>query len=164
MVLETERLEIVPLTPEQLALWAQDIPALERELQCAYAAEPMEGLFLEIVKGQLDIVREDAGHYLWHGFWLLIRKSDRVVVGAADFKGVPSADGEVEIGYGLGQAFEHKGYMTEAVRAMCGWAMRQPSVSHVIAETDAEGLASQRLLQSCGFVETSRAQTVWWRL
>jgi RimJ/RimL family protein N-acetyltransferase len=164
MILETERLEIVPLTPGQLALWVENIPALERELQCTYAAEPMEGFFLEIVKWQLEVVRKDAGHYLWHGFWFLIRKSDRVVVGAADFKGVPNAAGEVEIGYGLGKAFEHMGYMTEAVRAMCGWAMQQQNVSHVIAETDADGLASQRILQSCGFVETTRAETIWWRL
>ena len=51
-----------------------------------------------------------------------IRKSDNVVVGSADFKNVPDEKGQVEIGYGLGKAFEHEGYMTEAVRAMCSWA------------------------------------------
>ena len=33
-------------------------------------------------------------------------KTDRIVVGSADFKGLPNAQGEVEIGYGLGKEFE----------------------------------------------------------
>lgn len=53
--------------------------------------------------------------------------------------------------------------MTEAVAAMCNWAMQQTGVQHVIAETDLDGLASQRILQRCGFTEYARDTTVWWR-
>ncbi|MEY8298927.1 MAG: GNAT family N-acetyltransferase [Emergencia timonensis] len=49
----------------------------------------------------------------------MVRKSDRVVIGSADFKDIPNEAQEVEIGYGLGKDFEHNGYMTEAVQAMC---------------------------------------------
>lgn len=86
------------------------------------------------------------------------------MVGSADFKDVPSKDGEVEIGYGLGEAFQHHGYMTEAVRAMCAWALAQESVRHVIAETETDNLASRRILQRCGFTEQSRGETIWWKL
>ncbi len=41
--------------------------------------------------------------------------------------------------------------MTEAVKAMCGWALKQNGVTSVIAETDLEGLASQKILKRCGF-------------
>lgn len=54
MILQTERLELVPLLPYQLKLWVENIPKLEKDLNCSYHAEPMEGLFLEIVKGQLE--------------------------------------------------------------------------------------------------------------
>jgi RimJ/RimL family protein N-acetyltransferase len=54
--------------------------------------------------------------------------------------------------------------MTEDVQAMCKWAMHQENVSHVIAETDSDGFASQRILQRCGFTESKRDETVWWRL
>lgn len=54
MILKTERLELVPLFPYQLRLWVEDIPSLEKNLRCSYQAEPMEGPFLEIVKGQLE--------------------------------------------------------------------------------------------------------------
>ena len=49
MILKTERLELVPLLPYQLKLWVENIPKLEKDLNCSYQAEPMEGLFLEIV-------------------------------------------------------------------------------------------------------------------
>lgn len=164
MILETEHLEIVPLRPHQLRLWTEDIPALEEDLTCTYKAEPMEGFFLQIVKGQLAMTEKNPDDYLWHSFWFLIRKTDRTVVGSADFKGPPNQQNEVEIGYGLGKEFEHNGYMTEAVKAMCNWANMQENVSKVTVETDLDGLASQRILKRCGFVEKARGETVWWQL
>ena len=164
MILETERLELVPLTPHQLQLWVEDTLTLDKELNCSYKAEPMEGIFREIVKEQLEITQNDAEQYMWHSFWFLIRKTDRVVVGSADFKDIPNGSKEVEIGYGLGKAFEHSGYMTEAVCAMCDWVMKQKGVSYIIAETDIDGVASQKILQRCGFVEEKRKETIWWRL
>lgn len=125
MLIQTERLELVPLTVEQLKLWTENISELEKELNCSYKAEPMEGFFLEIVKGQLAITQKDPENYVWHSFWFMIRKSDRTVIGSADFKDIPDENKKVEIGYGLGKEFEHNGYMTETVQAMCDWAMQQ---------------------------------------
>lgn len=163
MKIETERLEIVALTPGQLKLWVNNLSNLEQTLNCSYKGEPVAGIFREIVTGQIKIVKEDAINYLWHGFWFIIRKSDRVVVGSADFKNKPDRDGNVEIGYGLGKEFEKKGYMTEAVGALCDWALKQDGLSHILAETEFDGLASQRVLKRCGFTEYSRDSNVWWR-
>jgi ribosomal-protein-alanine N-acetyltransferase len=164
MIIQTERLELIPLTLNQLKLWIEDIPALEKELECSYKAETMEGFFLEIVKGQYEITRKDPNNYLWHSFFFLIRKEDRIVVGSADFKDIPNENGEVEIGYGLGKEFERNGYMTEAAKAMCDWALKQNGVKNVIAETDLEGLASQKILERCGFKNDKQGETLWWRL
>lgn len=124
----------------------------------------MEGIFKEIVSSQLLACKKDPAHYMWYTFWFLIRKSDRTVVGSASFKDIPNEKGEVEIGYGLGKAFEHNGYMTEAVKALCRWALGQNGVQHVTAETDPEGSASQNILKTCGFTEYKRDETIWWRL
>ncbi|MBW6411184.1 GNAT family N-acetyltransferase [Clostridium weizhouense] len=164
MTIQTERLEIIPLTLNQLKLWIEDIPALEKELDCSYKAEPMQGFFLEIVKNQYEITLKDPNNYLWHSFFFLIRKCDRVVVGSADFKDIPNENREVEIGYGLGKEFEHNGYMTEAAKTMCNWALKQNGVTNVIAETDLEGLASQKILERCGFKKYKQGETLWWRL
>jgi RimJ/RimL family protein N-acetyltransferase len=164
MMIETGRLYLVPLTARQLRLWTEDIPSLEKELCCRYCAEPMEGIFWDIVKVQLDITEKDTANYLYHTFWFLIRKTDRMVIGAVDFKGVPNEGNEVEIGYGLGKNFEHNGYMTEAVQAMCHWAMAQYNISHVIAETNIDSPRSQKILQRCGFIKDKQDKTLWWRL
>ena len=101
MEIETERLRVAALTPEQLELWIYDIAQLEKELNCSYQAEPIEGIFKEILIGQLEKAKKDRANYRWHSFWLMIRKSDHVVVGSADFKDVPDENGEVEIGLSL---------------------------------------------------------------
>lgn len=163
-IIETDRLYLIPLTAHQLKLWIEDIPALEKEMDCNYCAEPMEGIFLEIVKGQYEITAMDEANYFYHSFWFLVRKSDRIVVGSADFKGLPNERGEVEIGYGLGKSFEHNGYMTEAVQSMCQWALKQEGVSHVIAETDVDGVSSQHILSRCGFKLYKQGETLWWKL
>ncbi len=164
MIIQTERLELILLTPNQLKLWIQDIHTLERELDCSYRAELMEGFFLEIVKNQYEITIRDFENYLWHSFFFLIRKKDRVVVGSADFKDIPNENYEVEIGYGLGKEFEHNGYMAEAVKAMCDLALKQKGVRNVIAETDLDGFASQRILERVGFKKYKQEDTIWWRL
>jgi RimJ/RimL family protein N-acetyltransferase len=164
MMIETDRLYLIPLTAQQLRLWIENIPALERELNCMYCAEPMTGYFLDIVKSQLEITVNDEANYLYHSFWFLVRKTDRVVIGSADFKDVPNEHNEVEIGYGLGKKYEHKGYMTEAIQAMCDWAMTQKEITHVIAETDIDSPQSQNILMQCGFVQYKQDNTIWWRL
>ena len=164
MIIETERLNIIALTPEQLELWTDNIKELEKEMMCSYKAEPMEGLFREIVRGQVEKVQKDPDNYLWYTFWFIVKKSEHCVVGSIDFKNVPNSNGEVEIGYGLGRDFEHNGYMTETVQAFCNWALRQDRVKHIIAETDIDGVSSQKILIRCGFKEYARNDTVWWRL
>lgn len=163
-MIETERLYLIPLTADQLKLWIEDIASLEKELNCTYRAEPVQGMFADILKGQYDITIKDEKNYLYHSFWFMIRKQDRVVVGSADFKGLPNTYGEVEIGYGLGKEFEHNGYMTEAVKAMCEWVMKQDLVRHINAETEIDGTASQNVLKRCGFKQYRQGDTLWWKL
>lgn len=129
-------------------------------MNCTYRAEPLAGIFREIAAGQLTAVLADPSNTPWHSFWLLIRKTERTVVGSAVFKGPPDSEGCVEIGYGLGREFEHNGYMAKAVEALCRWALRQEGVRQITAKTDADDFASQRLLQRCGFRERSRGETV----
>lgn len=164
MKFETERLELIPLNVHELELWTSNIKQLEKELNCLYEAEPIEGEFLEIIKKQIEITLNDKENYIFHTFWLIIRKSDRVVIGSADFKDVPNKDGEVEIGYGQGKKFEHNGYITETVQEMCKYAFTLDNIKHVIAETELDGYASQRILKRCGFKEYKRDKTIWWKV
>lgn len=164
-MLETERLALIPLNERELELLYTNLPAFERELGCRYQAEPLIGPFRVIVREQLDIMKKDFENYLWHTFWLLKDKESAVIVGAADFKGAP-ADGRVEIGYSTGEAHRKMGYMSEAVRVMCRWALSRNGVGMVVAETDKQNRDSHNVLSRCGFVKYGAADgdTFWWKL
>ena len=54
----------------------------------------MEGLFREIVCGQVEKAQKDPDNYLWHTFWFIVKKSDNCVVGSIDFKDMPDSGGE----------------------------------------------------------------------
>ena len=110
----------------------------------------MEGFFLDIVKGQVEATEKDSGNYFWHSFWLLIRKSDRVIVGSADFKDIPNKDCEVEIGYGLGKDFEHNGYMTEALLRIKHFAFNELKVNRFQGGCAIENIASRKVMEKCG--------------
>lgn len=59
-----------------------------------------------------------------------------------------------ELGSGLKAGCCGKGYMTEAVNAIVLWALAQPGIARVEAETEPQILASQKVLAQVGFVPT----------
>ncbi len=163
MTIETERLTLIALKPDMLRLLADDIPALERELSCVYDAEKIDGHMLDITRKQYEVALADPENYVWHSFFLFLRREDRTVVGSADFKAPPDENGDVEIGYGLGESQRGRGYMTEAVSAMCRWA-KENGAKRVIAETLTDNEKSQNVLKRCGFRLYKSGDTFWWEL
>ena len=113
---------------------------------------------------QFEIVKKDSSNYVWHTFWLIKLKSTKEIVGSSDFKNLPDERGRVEIGYGLGEKFKKKGYMTEAVREMIHWAFQQKNVSEIIAETENDNQPSKNILINCGFNKVSQGDTCWFSL
>jgi len=84
------------------------------------------------------------------GIWISVAREANVVVGDAGFKGRPDASGIVEIGYGTAPVHRNRGYATEAVRALVGWALTHPEVERVVAECAPENAASIRVLEKAG--------------
>lgn len=84
------------------------------------------------------------------GFALMHRDSE-TVVGSAGFKGPPTADGVVEISYGVNPDHQGKGYATEAAQALTTYAFSSGKVRLVRAHTRPEPNASTRVLAKCGF-------------
>ena len=57
----------------------------------------------------------------------------------------------MEVGYGITEENQGKGYATEAVEAVLDWALNQSGIRQVEAETEWENRKSQRVLEKCGF-------------
>jgi ribosomal-protein-alanine N-acetyltransferase len=85
-----------------------------------------------------------------HGFSLVLRGSS-IAIGMGGFKGPPSAEGMVEIAYGVLPDHQGKGYATEAAMALTEHAFRSGEVRFVRAHTFLESNASARVLTKCGF-------------
>ena len=85
-----------------------------------------------------------------HGFSVKLRDSD-AVVGDAALKKPPTADGVVEIAYGIDPEYQGKGFATEAAQALVDFALGSGRVRVVCAHTLADAEASKRVLTKCGF-------------
>jgi len=86
-------------------------------------------------------------------FQIVLGESGRVV-GDLGFHAIP-ADGSVQIGYGIVPEHRGQGYVTEAVVMLTDWALAQPDVTTVVAETTPDNLASQGVLVRAGFTLAS---------
>ncbi len=136
MIIETERLLLYPIGDGEMRRLIENEP--DAALKQAYT---------EMLQGCLD----HPADRVWYAVWYLaLKDSPGTVVGDLSFKGL--ADGMVEIGYGLWEGCCGSGYMTEAVKAVCEWALQQDGVTRGEAETAPDNLASQKVLERAGFV------------
>ena len=135
MMIETKRLRIYPAAREQMeAFIAAEADA---ELKTAYT---------EMLEGCL----RHPDQWNWNAMWI-IELRDGTHIGDLCFKGL-EANGMAEIGYGILEEYQGQGYATEAVGAAANWALKQPNVACVEAETTPDNRASQRVLDKCGFL------------
>lgn len=86
------------------------------------------------------------------GVHLVVRRDDGLVIGDAGFV-APPADGAVTIGYEIVPAARRQGYATEVIAALAAWALGQPGVGEVRAETWPDNEGSMRALRKAGFSE-----------
>jgi RimJ/RimL family protein N-acetyltransferase len=112
-----------------------------------------------------DLLAQDPADWLWRTFWQMVTRRVQLHVGELDFHGAPDSQGVVEFGYMVRPLHRNHGYATEAARALVDWALSQPGVTAVRAETDRDNLASQRVLQKLGALpDGDTPQRLWWRI
>ncbi len=97
----------------------------------------------------------------WLRLWQFRLLGSGAVIGGACFKGAPDKRGEVEIGYGIDEAYQRQGYGAEAVGALVRWASAQPGVNAVIAEIDESNLPSQALARRVGMQPLAGREDMW---
>ncbi len=98
---------------------------------------------------------EGGVHRPEFGVFTLVRREDGRAVGGMGFHGVPDEEGRTEIGYDLAEGARGQGYATEALRALCDWALARDDVRTVFATIDRDNLASQAVVSRVGFKKVS---------
>lgn len=135
MIIETTRLLMYTASQEEM-----------RGIIDSQTDDILKKAYQEMLQGCLD----HPGQWDWYSVWI-IEEKDGTRIGDLSFKGLCD-DGSVEIGYGIGDEYQGRGYATEAVDAAVLWALQQPGVARVEAETESDNQSSQRVLAKCGFV------------
>lgn len=151
--LRTERLELLAATAPLARLDAADERgALGSAIGAVVPDEwppPLMGehrsQFAEILAGEPHL----AGW--WHWYWVRDEgPAGRVLLGIGGFAGRPDSSGRVMLGYSVLDPFQRRGYATEAVHAMLGWAFADSATQEVVGDTFPELVASIRVMEKCG--------------
>ncbi|HTQ64167.1 MAG TPA: GNAT family N-acetyltransferase [Puia sp.] len=166
-MIETSRLQIIPLNYEQLDLYLQANGRLEKLLHLADNGRTIAPDIKEMVMSFTlpKIKKAGAYNYLFHTFWIVVEKKSKNIVAELGFKGEPNQKGEIEIGYGTMPGHRGKGYMTEAVGGMIDWAKSQPGIHLVLAETEEKNIASVKIVQKNNFqFMKKKGKMLWWKI
>lgn len=153
MILETERLLIRAMKHDELVRYSQYASPFS-DLDVAISNDEIDEQLRPVLMGKvIPEVEKNQRDYLFFTLWLLIEKKFNFSIGSIMFKGPPDMEGKAEIGYGTHEEFKNKGFMTEAVSALCSWAFLSGKVKTVIAETAKYNPASFRVLEKNNFVK-----------
>ncbi len=139
-MIETKRLKIYPASKEQMEAFI-----------AAQSVDVLKAAYSEMLEGALTHPEQ----WEWYAIWMIELK-DGTHIGELCFKGIDES-GSTEIGYGIAENYQGYGYATEAVSSIADWALKQPGVSCVTAETEEANIASQKVLKKAGFIPTGKA-------
>jgi len=166
-MVETKRLNIIPLNSEQLELYLLGNNKFEREFKLVDSGRKVSPEINErVLRTILPAVKNSSDkNYLFYTFWIVIERSKKIIVAELGFKGEPAKNGEIEIGYGTMYEQRDNGYMTEAVGGMIRWAKQQERVKYILAETDENNLASISVVKKNKFqFDHQKEEMKWWRI
>ncbi len=162
--LQTARLRLIALDAENLRLSLEDPQQMADNLGLQRCSSAPQGELRAAVEQMLAGVLRDAANYLWYTHWQIVLKEQNDIIGGLCFKGPPGTEGQVEIGYGIEPPYQGKGYMGESLAAILRWALEQPGVSAVVAETSKANVASHAVLRKAGFAPYRETHDcLWWR-
>jgi [ribosomal protein S5]-alanine N-acetyltransferase len=155
LLLRTERLHLRSATPELAAADLNDPSDFSRLLEADVPQDWPPPLNDDNTKAfTLNYLKENPDTAGWAAWYFLLpgRAEEKTrAIGIGGFKGKPSREGMVEIGYSVMPGYQRRGFASEAVAGLIGWAFSHPQVLLVTAETLPALEASIRVLENNGF-------------
>lgn len=97
--------------------------------------------------------------------YMVVHRESMTVIGDAGFKGLPNADGEVDIGYAIIEQAQNRGYGLETAKGLTDWAFKQPGVKAITARCLLDNAPSARVLVKLGMQQVSATDEFYrWRI
>ncbi|HSF57535.1 MAG TPA: GNAT family N-acetyltransferase [Candidatus Binatia bacterium] len=79
--------------------------------------------------------------------WVIVRQEDSQLLGMITAR---VDDQKWELGYVLARSYWGKGYMTEVLKRLVDWALKQKEIYRVWSVCDVDNLASARVMEKAG--------------
>lgn len=164
--LETERLTLIPLQAEQLALSLIDYGKMQADLGLNIIKEVIDDEDMQYaMEVRLRKVLGNSDNYLWFTNWAIVLRGEKLIIGYLILKGFPNELGEVILGYDIDEKYRRKRYATEALNKITEWIFENPQSLSIIADTEKTNIPSCKLLEHIGAVPYKETEElIWWRI
>lgn len=163
--LETERLILLPLQAESLALSLEDYESMQKNLGLNILNTTLDDEMQYAMNVRLRKVLEDVDHYMWLTNWAIVHKKENQIIGFIMLKGVPNEKGEVIVGYGIDENFRRRRFATEALQRLIEWVFESPKALSVIADTEKTNISSHKVLENLGATQYKETDDlIWWKI
>ncbi|WP_282454610.1 GNAT family N-acetyltransferase [Flavobacterium pygoscelis] len=97
--------------------------------------------------------------------WMIIKKENYEIIGDLGFKGFNPHDNNIDLGYGIIEEEQKKGYALEATNELIAWAFLNPIVKEITARCLMENEASIHLLKKLNFkIIKQDKEMIYWCL
>lgn len=151
MILETKNLKLISGKIDILTSAIQSNEALAIKINTSVPDNWTEfGVFA--LQYSLDKLSESEEEINWWTY-LPIHKQDNKLIGSGGYKGKPTDEGIVELGYEIAPDYRNKGLATEFAKGLIENALKDENVKSIVAHTLVHENASTKVLQKCGFVK-----------
>jgi [ribosomal protein S5]-alanine N-acetyltransferase len=149
MIIETPNLKLVQCSAEMLRDALAGNEQLAKRLNVTVEENWSEfgDAPLKYVLGKLS---QNENEEAWWTY-LPVHKQDNRLIGSGGYKGQPTDDGMVEIGYEIVPAYRKRGLATEMANGLIAHPFKDDRVNRVIAHTLAHDNPSTKVLLKCGF-------------
>jgi RimJ/RimL family protein N-acetyltransferase len=150
-VIETERLELHHLPAEAIIELFED-----KSDQKALANRSITNPHRVLVDNsgplgwRVPQVKVDSSVNKWFVRWIVLKETSEVI-GSISFHGVPDVEGMIEIGLGIEELFQNKGYAKESLKGMWSWVSQFPEVKTLRYTVSPDNLPSIAVINYFGF-------------
>lgn len=149
MIIETESLNLIQSDVETLKESIAGNESLGKKLGVT-VQENWTEFGTRPLKYSLKMLSDSKDESGWWTYFP-IHKQDNKLIGSCGYKGKPTSDGTVELGYELAPDYRNRGLATEMTKGLIENAFKDNRVKSIIAHTLGQDNPSTKVLRKCGF-------------
>ena len=151
MTIETKSLKLIACDTKILNAAIQGNDILSRKIHVT-VEDGWTEFGVVALKYSRDRLKESKEEENWWTYFP-IHKQDNKLIGSGGYKGKPTSEGTVEIGYEIAPHFRNRGLATEMTKGLIENAFKDGRVKSIIAHTLGQENPSTKVLKKCGFIK-----------